>query len=39
MKQRIHEIDGTIELTSVPGQGAKVILHCPLSVRHAVFPE
>jgi signal transduction histidine kinase len=39
MKQRIKEIDGFIELTSTPGQGAKVILHCPLNVRHAVLPE
>jgi signal transduction histidine kinase len=39
MRQRIKEIDGTIELTSAPGQGTKVILHCPLSVRHAVLPE
>jgi signal transduction histidine kinase len=39
MKQRIGEIDGTIELASAPGQGSKVILHCPLSVRHAVLPE
>ena len=39
MKQRIKEIDGSIELTSTPGQGSKVVLHCPLSVRHAVLPE
>jgi signal transduction histidine kinase len=39
MKQRIKEIDGSIELTSVLGQGSRVILHCPLSVRHAVLPE
>jgi signal transduction histidine kinase len=39
MKQRIKEIDGTIELASAPGQGSKVILHCPLSVSHAMLPE
>jgi signal transduction histidine kinase len=39
MKQRIKEIDGTIELASASGQGSKIVLHCPLSVRHAVLPE
>jgi len=39
MKQRIKEIDGSIELTSVPGQGSRVILQCPLSVGHVVLPE
>jgi signal transduction histidine kinase len=39
MKQRIKEITGSIEVTSVPGQGTRVVLHCPLAVRHAVLPE
>jgi signal transduction histidine kinase len=39
MQQRIKEIDGSIELTSIPGQGSRVILRCPLNVRHAVLPE
>ena len=39
MRQRIKEISGSIELTSVPGQGSKVILHCPLSVHHVLLPE
>jgi signal transduction histidine kinase len=39
MKQRIAEINGSIELSSVLGQGSKVVLHCPLSVHHALLPE
>jgi signal transduction histidine kinase len=39
MQQRIKEISGSIELISAPGQGSKVILHCPLSVHHALLPE
>jgi len=39
MKQRIKEIDGSLELTSVLGQGSKVVLHCPLTVLHALLPE
>jgi signal transduction histidine kinase len=39
MQQRIKEINGSIELTSIPGQGSKVVLHCPLSVHHALLPE
>jgi signal transduction histidine kinase len=39
MKQRIKEIDGSIELTSTPGQGSRIILRCPLNVRHAMLPE
>jgi signal transduction histidine kinase len=39
MKQRIKEISGSIELTSAPRQGSKVILHCPLNVHHALLPE
>jgi signal transduction histidine kinase len=37
MKQRSEEIKGTLEVTSQPGQGTKVILQCPLdtlSVEH-----
>ena len=39
MKQRIKEISGSVELTSSPGQGAKVILHCPLTVHQVLLPE
>ena len=39
MNQRVKEINGTIELESTPGAGTKVILRCPLNVRHAVLPE
>jgi signal transduction histidine kinase len=39
MNQRVKEINGTIEVESTPGEGTKVILHCPLNVRHAVLPE
>ena len=39
MRQRIEEINGSMELTSSSGQGSKVILHCPLSVHHALLPE
>jgi signal transduction histidine kinase len=39
MKQRIKEISGSIELSSAPGQGSKVILRCPLNVHHALLPE
>jgi len=39
MNQRIKEISGSIELTSAPGQGSKVILNCPLTVHHALLPE
>jgi signal transduction histidine kinase len=39
MNQRIKEINGSIELVSSPGQGSKIILHCPLNVQHAVLPE
>jgi signal transduction histidine kinase len=39
MKQRIKEISGSIELASLPDQGTRVILHCPLNVHHALLPE
>jgi len=39
MKQRIKEINGSVELTSSPGQGSKVILHCPLNVQQVLLPE
>jgi signal transduction histidine kinase len=39
MKQRIKEINGFIGLESVPGQGSRIILRCPLNVRHVVLPE
>jgi signal transduction histidine kinase len=39
MKQRIKEISGSIEISSVPGQGTKVVLHCPLTVPFALLPE
>jgi signal transduction histidine kinase len=39
MKQRIKEIDGLIEVASSPGQGTKVVLHCPLTVKHALLVE
>jgi signal transduction histidine kinase len=39
MQQRIKEISGSIELTSAPDQGSKVILRCPLNVHHALLPE
>jgi len=39
MKQRIKEISGSIELASIPDQGTKVTLHCPLNVHHALLPE
>lgn len=39
MKQRVNEIGGTMELTSTPGQGSKVILRCPLTVNQAMLVE
>ncbi len=39
MKQRIKEINGLVELSSVSGQGSRVILRCPLNVHHALLPE
>jgi signal transduction histidine kinase len=39
MKQRIKEINGAIELTSEPGQGSKIVLHCPLNVERALVVE
>ena len=39
MQQRIKEINGSIEITSDPGQGAKIILRCPLSVHQVLMPE
>jgi len=39
MKQRIQEISGSLELTSSPGQGSKIILHCPLTVHQVLLPE
>lgn len=39
MKQRSKEISGSIEITSAPGQGSKVILRCPLTVPFAIHPE
>lgn len=39
MNQRIHEISGDMEVTSAPGQGSRIVLTCPLTVRQAVFVE
>jgi signal transduction histidine kinase len=39
MKQRIKEIGGSLEVISSPGLGSKIILHCPLTVAHALMPE
>jgi signal transduction histidine kinase len=39
MKQRIKEISGWMDLSSVPGQGSKIVLHCPLNVEHALVAE
>jgi two-component system nitrate/nitrite sensor histidine kinase NarX len=39
MKQRIKEISGELEINAVPEQGSKIVLHCPLTVGHAVFAE
>jgi signal transduction histidine kinase len=39
MRQRIKEINGSIEIISSPGLGSKVILRCPLTVLHAMLPE
>jgi signal transduction histidine kinase len=39
MKQRIKEINGSIELISAPGLGSKIILHCPLNVERALVVE
>jgi signal transduction histidine kinase len=39
MKQRIKEVSGWMELTSVPGQGSRIVLHCPLNVEHALVVE
>lgn len=39
MKQRIKEINGSIELTSLPGRGSKIVLHCPLNVERALVVE
>ncbi len=39
MKQRIKEIYGTIDVSSSPGRGTKIALHCPLTVEHALLAE
>jgi signal transduction histidine kinase len=39
MKQRVNEIDGSIDLISAPGEGSKIIMRCPLNVVHALLPE
>jgi signal transduction histidine kinase len=39
MKQRISEINGTMELESIPGKGSRIVLNCPLTVAHAVLAE
>lgn len=39
MKQRIREIQGGMEINSCPGQGAKLTLHCPLTIDRAAFTE
>ena len=39
MKQRINEINGMMELSSSPGQGTKIVLHCPLTVERVQLPE
>lgn len=39
MRQRIKEISGWMELTSVPGQGSKLVFHVPLNVEHALVAE
>ena len=39
MKQRIKEINGSMELSSIPGQGSKIILRCPLNVEHVLIVE
>jgi signal transduction histidine kinase len=39
MKQRAEEISGSIEISSSPGQGSKIILRCPLTVRKALLIE
>jgi signal transduction histidine kinase len=39
MKQRIKEINGSMELSSIPGQGSKIVLRCPLNVEHVLIVE
>jgi signal transduction histidine kinase len=39
MKQRAEEIGGSIEIKSNSGQGAKITLQCPLTVRKALLVE
>jgi signal transduction histidine kinase len=39
MKQRISEINGAMELESIPGKGSRIVLTCPLTVTHAVLAE
>jgi signal transduction histidine kinase len=39
MKQRNKEINGSMEVESVPGEGSKIIFRCPLTVTHALLAE
>ncbi|HSL29480.1 MAG TPA: ATP-binding protein [Anaerolineales bacterium] len=39
MNQRIKEISGWMELASAPGQGSRIVLHCPLNIEHALVVE
>jgi len=39
MKQRAEEINGTIEISSSPGRGSKIVLRCPLTITKALLVE
>ena len=39
MRQRIKEINGSIEVASDLGRGSKIILRCPLTVHQVLLPE